>query len=299
MGIPDEIERTISDFPGHQTLLERAIDWFEGDRRIAGLVLGGSFAHPDVDPDYYSDVDLYVVVRERYFDEVFDDRDAVAEHIGTPLFQFVADHIPGGEHDYIVLYDYPEDGPAEGSTSGPVKVDFMYLSVSDFEPKRKWASFHTLVDNTGEVTDVIAASATDVSDSVLEPSPDRIQNLNQKFWTWCWYVFGKIERGELWEAVDGIHTIRTRALLPLLAWTMQTPEQGYRRLETRLGPDIAPRLEATIAQRDPEALSGALQTEIELYCELRETMVETYDIEVDSGPEIRLRQAIESHDRSR
>ena len=34
------------------------------------------------------------------------------------------------------------------------------------------------------------------------PSAEDVAELNQ-FWTWCWYAFGKIERGELWEALDG------------------------------------------------------------------------------------------------
>jgi hypothetical protein len=60
-------------------------------------------------------------------------------------------------------------------------------------------------------------------------------------------VFGKIVRGELWEALDGIHTIRRDAFLPTLDWTAGRPHDGYRRLETKLDPEMAERLTGTLA----------------------------------------------------
>lgn len=283
MRIEDEIERNFSGFPEHFQLLERTVEHFRTDDRIAGLVLGGSFASSALETDYYSDIDVYIIVREHQFEPVFADRAMIAEAIGTPLFRFNADHLPGGEHDYIVLYE------------GPIKVDFIYLSGADFEPERKWGPFYPLIDHTGEITDVLAASA---DYSLPEPSEARILDMNQKFWTWCWYVFGKIERGELWEAVDGIHTIRTLALLPLLAWTSNTPEQGYRRLEETLNPGLAPKFAATLVQRDPDTLYAALQNEIDLYCDLRDEVSEAYGIQIDLEPETTIRESIDTHHHS-
>jgi hypothetical protein len=62
--------------PAHHTLLERAVDHFRDDGRVMGMILGGSLAHGV--PDFYSDVDLYIVTRDEFFDAVFDERDATA-----------------------------------------------------------------------------------------------------------------------------------------------------------------------------------------------------------------------------
>ena len=55
--------------PQHRELLERAFAYFRDDIRIVGLVVGGSLARGGV--DFYSDLDLYVVVRDVAFEDVF------------------------------------------------------------------------------------------------------------------------------------------------------------------------------------------------------------------------------------
>jgi hypothetical protein len=62
-----------------------------------------------------------------------------------------------------------------------------------------------LKDTDGRLGAVVARS-----DALGPPRPsaEHLAELNQKFWTWCWYAIGKIERGELWEALDGLHTAR-------------------------------------------------------------------------------------------
>ncbi len=55
--------------PEQRRLLEQAVALFREDARVVGLVVGGSLAHGQA--DFYSDVDLYVVVRDgRAFEEV-------------------------------------------------------------------------------------------------------------------------------------------------------------------------------------------------------------------------------------
>jgi hypothetical protein len=84
----------------HRALLQRAADHFRDDKRVMGLVLGGSLAHGVADS--YADVDLYIVARDESFDAVFEERGAVA--LGSLLLSFTIDPIPGGSRDYIVTY---------------------------------------------------------------------------------------------------------------------------------------------------------------------------------------------------
>ena len=178
--------------------------------------------------------------------------------------------MPGGSTDHIIIYE------------GPVKFDFMYLKESDFKPVPKWVGCAVLKDASGRVGAVVARS-----EGLAPPQPatEELLGLNQKFWTWCWYVFGKIVRGALWEALDGLHSIRILALVPLLDWADERPHKGYRRLERKTNPEVASRLMATVAAVEPQALCGALQAEMAHFRRLRAVVFERYGLTFDPTPE--------------
>lgn len=253
--------------PAHRALLERALDYFGDDERVTGLVLGGSLASGGA--DFYSDVDLYVISRDESFDAVFAERDAAAEAIGSPLFRFAVEPVPGGSRDYIVTYP------------GPVKFDLMYHRESELRPDPKWAVRPVLKDDSGSVAAVVSRSAG-VGPEL--PASDALVELEQKFWTWCWYVFGKILRGELWEALDRLHEVRSLALVPLLDLAAERPHEGYRRLERKLDPRTSSLLGATVPSLRPEALYAALRAEMVLFRELRATVFGSYELAFDPRP---------------
>jgi hypothetical protein len=259
---------SLDGLPEHRKLLEHAVARFRDDVRVVGLVTGGSLAHGGA--DFYSDVDLYIVVQNEAFDEIFAERDVTVEAVGSPLFGFSVDPLPGGSTDHIVIYE------------GPVKFDFMYLKEPDLKPDPKWAGYLVLKDTSGRVAAVISGSE---GLTPPRPTPEALLDLNQKFWTWCWYVFGKIVRGELWEALDGIHSIRSLALVPLLDWSTGGRHEGYRRLERRTDPATASRLVATVAPVQPEALRAALQAEMELFRNLRAMVFHSHGLNFDPKPE--------------
>jgi predicted nucleotidyltransferase len=257
--------------PAHHTLLERAVDHFRDDGRVMGMILGGSLAHGV--PDFYSDVDLYIVTRDELFDAVFDEREATALALGSPLFRFAADPIHGGSRDYIITYP------------GPVKLDLMYHRESEVVPLPKWAGCVVLKDVSGLIEDVLVRSR----DLPLAPTSETLLELDQKFWILCWYVFGKIMRGEHWEALHGIHTIRSDVLLPELDWRAGRPHEGDRRLEIKLDPEMAERLTETLAPLEAEALHDALQAEISMFRDLRKPLFERASSTFDkvAGDEIK------------
>jgi predicted nucleotidyltransferase len=123
--------------PQHRALLECAFARFRDDFRAVGLVVGGSLARGGADS--YSDLDLYVVVRDGAFEDVFAERNSTAEALGSPLFGFAVDPVPGGSTDHIVLYE------------GPVKFDFMYLRESDLGPHPRWDGCVVFKDTDGRL----------------------------------------------------------------------------------------------------------------------------------------------------
>jgi predicted nucleotidyltransferase len=254
--------------PQHRELLERVFTRFRDDIRALGLVVGGSLARGGA--DFYSDVDLYVVVRDGAFEDVLAERDSTAEAVGSTFFGFVVDPVAGGSTDHIVLYD------------GPVKFDFMYLRESDLGPHPRWDGCVVLKDTDGRLGAVVARSE---ALGPSRPSAEGLLELNQKFWTWCWYAFGKIERGELWEALDGLHSIRSLALVPLLDWSAERRHEGYRRLERKTNQEQTSRLLATVAPMKASALHAALRAEVELFRELRAAVLDRYGLTIDLAPE--------------
>ena len=255
-------------FPRHRELLENALSKLWSDERVIGLLIGGSIAQGEV--DFYSDVDLYVITRDEDFDKVFSERDVVAEAVGVPLFRFIADHNPGGEHDFITMYE------------GPVKVDWMYCCRSDIVPEKKWATGLIVKDEGGFLQ---KAQELWQGEELVQPTDEEVLNLNQKFWTWCWYVFGKIMRGERWQALSGIHAIRRMALLPMMEWAEGNGLQGYRRLERKICEGHASQLAATVSGLQQRELYTALEAAIGLYQELRNRVFERYGLMYDSEPE--------------
>ena len=262
-----DIQAALNRLPRHRNLLERAVARFRNDDRVVGLVLGGSLALGGA--DFYSDVDLYVIARDESFDAVFAERVAAAEAIGSPLLRFTVEPVAGGSSDFIVTYP------------GPVKLDLMYHRESEVVPGPKWEDRSVLKDDSGSLAAVVSRSAGAGPD---RPAPEALAELEQKFWTWCWYVFGKISRGELWGALDGLHTIRSLALLPLLDRAAGRPHEGYRRLERKLDPRASGLLAATVVPLQPGALYAALQAEIALFRELRAIVFDRYGLSFDPKP---------------
>jgi hypothetical protein len=117
------------------------------------------------------------------------------------------------------------------------------------------------------------------------PKPEELRELNQKFWTLCWYVFGKIVRGELWEALDDLRNIRSLALVPLLDWAAERSHEGYRRLEGKLDAETASRMAATLSPPEPEALYAALRAEVKLFRGLRAEVFGRHGPGFDPAPE--------------
>jgi predicted nucleotidyltransferase len=84
---------SLARLPQHRELLERAFARLKDAAGAVGLVVGGSLAHGGA--DFYSDVDLYVVVRDGAFEDIFAERNSTAEAVGSPLFAFDVDPVPG------------------------------------------------------------------------------------------------------------------------------------------------------------------------------------------------------------
>ncbi|MCC8164685.1 MAG: nucleotidyltransferase domain-containing protein, partial [Planctomycetes bacterium] len=178
--------------PAHREFLEQAVTVLGRDKRIAGIAVAGSLAEGGADE--FSDVDLVVAVEPEAHPSVMADRHRLAAAMGTLAGAFTGEHV-GEPRLLICLYDNPV-----------LHVDLKFLPLPDALP---------VVDNPGVVWARDGRLEAVLRERVgAYPPPDR-QWLEDRFWIWVHYLAGKIARGELFEAMEGLSFLRVTVLAPL------------------------------------------------------------------------------------
>jgi hypothetical protein len=234
------------DLPGlHATFLQTAVPRLQTDERLVAVAAGGSFLTGGMDE--YSDLDLVVVVEPVAVPQIMQERPQIAARLGPLLAAFTAEHV-GEPRLLICLYGPPL-----------LHVDLKFVSLSDAgtrieDPVILW-------ERDGRLTAVFQRTPA------VAPTPD-LQWLEDRFWVWVHYVATKIGRGELFETLDGLTTLRRMVLGPLALHAQGARPSGVRHVETLARPYLEDLLRTT-APYDRLACLGALRAEVTLYRRLR------------------------------
>ena len=232
--------------PGpHATFLRDAIDRLSKDERLVGIAAGGSYATRSMDE--FSDLDLVIAVEQAAYESVLSERQAIAKGLGPLLSAFTGEHV-GEPRLLICLYGPPL-----------LHIDLKFVRLSDAstrveEPIVIW-------ERDGRLTAALAANRADFRG----PDPQWIED---RFWTWVHYVAGKIGRGELFEAIDGLSFLRAQVLGPLPLLSRGARPAGVRNIEF-LAPAFAKQMESTIAAYSADSCLTALHAAVDLYRNLR------------------------------
>lgn len=213
---------------------------------ILGVAAGGSFLSGRMDE--YSDLDLLVVVAEPALPEIRRRRQQLAAGLGPLLAAFTGEHV-GEPRLLVCLYSPP-----------PVHVDLKFLSPADLavrveDPVVLW-------DRGGEVRRGLEKGVG------RYPGPDW-QWIEDRFWVWVHYLASKIGRGELFEALDAVGFLRAKVLGPLVLEQAWARPDGVRRIE-QAAPELAGRLQETVARYDVRDILRAARAAIAIYRGLRE-----------------------------
>jgi predicted nucleotidyltransferase len=262
--------------PEHKRLLIGVRERFATDDRVIGVLLGGSLALDRA--DRFSDVDLYVFVRDEDFESVFAKREAIAWDLGPVIVRYLGDHMPGGRYQLIIWY------------AGQVHLDLMFRKSSEAAPHWKWKEAVILKDSIGTLARLKKESRE------LGPATvnwEQVNNLNQKFWGWVAYTAAKILRGELWEAFDNIGWIRNEALLVMLAWAQDAQYEGHRRLESKLDQNLLRLFNQTVCSLNSKSVWSALMVEVQIFRELRSRLSAKLGAGFDEQPEIQMMSELE------
>ncbi len=230
----------------HRAFLERTVEAVPGVEGIAGLAAGGSFIAGEIDE--FSDLDLLLAVEPGAWPEILDRRQAVAAELDASfLTGFTGEHV-GEPRLLVCLYGPPL-----------LHVDLKFVSLDDAHERIEDPVI--LWERDGRLSAALARA------DARYPHADPAW-IEERFWIWAHYVADKIERGEIFEALDGLTFLRAVALAPLAFLGAGVEATGVRRIESQL-PDVARALGRVVGGLDAASCAQALNEAIKLYTELR------------------------------
>lgn len=247
MDISADVKHAFANLPSHGLIFEKSVSLLSSDNRVNGLYLSGSFSKGS--SDKYSDIDLSIVVDESRLEEIVDDHTKRYSEVGKIATFFPATHL-GDPNQIIVFY--------EGDDGLPIHVDYSYITASKLVPEAKYKTIVILLDKEG-VLEEYKKDCLGKTEEV-EPTIEKLQYFEDRFWGWCWYTYSKIIRGELWEARDAIEYMRSNVILRLAYYAEKLPNEGNRRVESKFPKEITALLEGSIpASHSKDAYIVALQ----------------------------------------
>jgi hypothetical protein len=215
--------------------------------------------------DEHSDLDLVIAVEDAARDAVMADRMSIAHELGPLLTAFTGEHV-GAPQLLICFYGPPI-----------LHVDLKFVTLA--EAAHRVDENRILADRDGRLAAALASRAP------RYPAPD-LPWIEDRIWGWVHYIGGKIARGELFEAIDGLGFIRARVLGPLILAERGAQPNGVRRIESA-APDRVAALRETLPTHDAASCHRALDATIALYRDLREraalpTLARRIDVERES-----------------
>jgi hypothetical protein len=171
----------------------------------------------------------------------------LAASVGRLLASFTGEHV-GEPRLLICLYEEPL-----------LHVDLKLVVVEDLAERVEDPA--VLWQKDERVQRGLAAGVAQY------PGPDAAW-LERRFWVWVHYTATKIGRGELFEALHLLDYLRCTVLGPLGLMRAGARPSGVRRVEIA-DPELARRLEPTVAKYDAVDCLRALHASVAVYRWLR------------------------------
>ena len=224
---------------------------------ITDVYLVGSVARGD--SDGLSDIDLCAVVQRERLGLVL----SRAEAIASTHFEVMAGGWFPGTACYSVLYNI---------SGGIIKVDYDYVSSLDFPEllaesmeNRTYLFDRKVLFKRQRCTEREQLEA-------LSESPKCQRRSEASVAVGAWSVVRMARRGEILEAVDILNHIRDPLLTRLVCAVAGVPFENYRRLESKLPPELHAWLRRTFASPTRSDVLRALNELTSLYLHVSERL---------------------------
>ncbi|WP_392535023.1 nucleotidyltransferase domain-containing protein [Nostoc sp. C117] len=233
-----------------EELLEEILVKLKTDDRLLGVAIAGSYLTGEMDE--YSDLDLIIVVDDVHYQQVLQERQLLASRLGKLLAAFTGEHV-GEPRLLICLYDSPL-----------VHVDLKFLLLQDFQTDR--------IENPIVLWERGNLLTLAVCENPRNYPPFDPQWIEDRFWVWVHYCATKLGRGELFEVINALSSIRAIVLAPLAKVQAGLLPRGVRNLEREIPSYLSDFRETIPAKHDAQEIARSLQYTIRFYCQLRSTL---------------------------
>ena len=233
----------------HKKFIDNSIKILKDDFRIVGIATGGSYITNEMDK--YSDIDFIIAVDSNHYEEVMDERYKIAANLGTLLSAFTGEHV--GEPRLLICLYGPE----------LLHVDLKFVSIDNIA--------HRVEDPV-----ILWERGNFVSEALKEnnarfPIPT-LQWIEDRFLVWIHYGAAKIGRGEIFETIEFISSLRQMVIGPLILMKNGELPRGVRKIEF-VAPESISLLKETIPSYSIESCIKSLKMIIQIYLELREYFI--------------------------
>lgn len=182
----------------------------ENDDRIRAVLLNGSRANPNIEPDKYQDYDLLLVVSD--FETFIEDKSWILQ-FGKPILQQLPDEmLLGSDADTkrvtFTIMTFFEEG---------YRIDLTFFPVEKIETDYLHDSLTVVwVDKDGLFTAFPKASDKDYY--VLKPDQRAFQELCNEFWWTITNVAKGLKRGEIIYAKDMMENVVRPVFSQMIYW---------------------------------------------------------------------------------
>jgi hypothetical protein len=211
-----------------------------------GTAALGSWAYGDYDE--YSDLDLLIIHKNKTRFDLKTIRQ-LAHGCGELIASYGGEHL-GKDSMLICLYDNPVR-----------RVDLTAVTLQKYVDDQ--VQLPKIIDDTDGLLKKVESQING------HYPPVNFQRIEDRFWVWIINAAQKVRRGDLFEAINYLSSIRKNALLKLIHALNGSEPRGYRSLHT-----IAPGLEKRLHPTHPKEvnmteLSASLKATIDCYLLLR------------------------------
>jgi len=201
-----------------RNMLSKCISLLQTDHRIEGAYVVGSMA--DGTADEYSDIDLYVVVKEEHYAEVYGERFEFAKHIGDVLSTFEVEW-PNCQMLGTIYRNY-------------VEIDICYTKLGQAEVFSD--RYKVVLDKSGRVRNALI-----VREYPRDPKTELESQTEFALYN-VLHAINMLHRGEYWFSIRQIEILRKRIVALIELLLNKEIGEEYRKLESVFPPKAESRL---------------------------------------------------------
>jgi len=252
-----------------EKMLSNCISLLQADNRVEGAYVVGSMA--DNTADAYSDIDLYVVVKEEHYAEVYGQRYKFAQSVGDVLSTFEVEW-PNCQMLGVIYQNY-------------VEIDICYTKLGQAEVFSD--RYKIVLDKSGQIQKalIVKEYPRDAETELKSQTEFALYNLL--------HAVNMLNRGEYWSSIRQVEILRRRAVSLMELLSNKEIGEEYRKLDTVFPLKAERKLRKSLCHYRKDDVQKSIVIVTELFCEIGSELALKLGVEFPSEKFSHLLQHLE------